>query len=275
MANGNACCGVRPFGAGGGPLGGYQGSGGGGGVSGGGSSTGIVERVANAIDDAVHNEGQGSDGRGGSAGASGGYVGSGGQVIDFPMVNPFKPIIRTRSPFPGINADGRFPNKQLQTVAAGIPSVRDVTNFNYSVKTFNTRGTEDTKLPGDTDLENFGGLGGFGFNFEQQGVSLPGSGSNLQAILNAITTGLATVPAIISARKKQPYYDPNAGQYPQSGAYGQPGYGQAGANVGSQVGGAVGNVGDTLGNIVAQHPYLVLAGGAALVLLFMSPPRRR
>jgi hypothetical protein len=223
----------------------------GGGVIGGGApGVGVVNKLAAALDAAVH--GDGSGGASGSASGNGG-----GRIIQFPLVNPYRPLKAVRSPISGLNA---------------FPKVSDIVNFGYRVDraaVFNNRGV-------DTNDQLPEGSESLGFTFQEypDGVSLPSSGpSNLQLILDTIAR---TLPATISAAKKQPYYDPAARGYSQTGYETGGAYpGQAGGQIGSQVGGAVGNVGDTLGNIVAQHPYLVLAGGAALVLLFMSPPRRR
>lgn len=258
MANDNGCCALALPGIGGGSFNvpGVDGSGGGAGSGG-----DIVDRIAQAVDAAIHG-GEISSARNSNGSATGSR--GGGNVIEFPMVDPYLPIRKTRVPVAGLNA---------------FPRVADIANFSYRTRVFNARGDEDT---GDEGMSGLGFTwGDFGNVLPNPqttmeyptGISLPSTGpSNLQLILDAISR---TLPATISAAKKQPYYDPaqsslyNA-QIAQAGYYGQPG-----SNIGSQLGGAVGNIGDTFGNIVAQHPFLVLAGGAALILLFMSPPKRR
>jgi len=56
----------------------------------------------------------------------------------------------------------------------------------------------------------------------------------------------------------------------------QPNYQGTGpvSDIGATAGGALGNLGDSLGQIVYQHPYLTIGAGFALVLLFMTPPSR-
>jgi hypothetical protein len=173
------------------------------------------------------------------------------------MVDPFKPVVQTRSPVTALTA---FPNR-----------------FTYKVPA--VPGAE----PDDEQSSLDGGFSGLGFIAPEgdgwpTGIALPSGPSKLQTILGTIQ---ATLPATIGALRASPTniypggyqnpYAPGAGQ-----VYGTGGVtGGAVANVGQQVGGAVGNIGDTFGNIVAQHPYLILAAGAAAVLLFMSPPRRR
>jgi hypothetical protein len=46
------------------------------------------------------------------------------------------------------------------------------------------------------------------------------------------------------------------------------------SDIGATAGGALGNLGDSLGQIVYQHPYLTIGAGFALVLLFMPSPSR-
>ena len=257
--NGSTCCAEALGGAGlsitGVKLPGAPGTSGGV-LPGGAPGTGVLDKIAAAFDAAVH--GTGVSSRAGVGGASGG-----GNVIDFPMVNPYRPIIKTRSPIAGLNA---FPSPVTNF------SQRKTSNFYKRDVMFNAAGERDADADGMPDGATSLGFFDPGENIPA-GVSLPSGPSNLSVILGAITQGLATVPAIISARKKQPYYDPSAGQY---GQYGQGGVTGGGvADIGARTGAAVGNLGDTFGQIVAQHPYLILAGGAALVLLFMSPPRRR
>lgn len=182
-----------------------------------------------------------------------------GREVPFPMVSPFSPVARAGAPVTGLTA---FPmqrplgKRYYGLGKLGWPELSTVPGWSLPT-------TPNTTING-------------------QGVSLPGSPSTLQTILNSINAGLATIPAIISANRSQPYYNPSqiAGQ-PAQTLYGQPLAGSAalpgsaGASIGSQAGAAVGNIGDTIGQIVAQHPYLVLGGGLAVVLLMMKPPSRR
>jgi hypothetical protein len=208
------------------------------------TAKGLLAKIGEAIDNAIH----GGDG---SAGAQAGSAGGSGLVnnlnpVPFPMVNPFRPLVQTRDPIPALTA---FPNR-----------------FTYKVPA--VPGAE----PDDEQSSLDGGFSG------PTGISLPSGPSKLQTILGTIQ---ATLPATIGALRAQPAnifpgqtYNPYASN--AGGAYPGQGVTQGGvANIGAQAGAAVGNLGDTFGNIVAQHPYLILAGGAALVLLFMSPPRRR
>jgi len=231
------------------------------GASGSAGSGGVLDRIARALDVGIHGGDSGANvnasSRSSGSRNAAGSAGGGAQVIDFPVTNPYRPLLKTRVPVAGLNA---------------FPRVNDIVNVGYSVKTFNARGDADEPLPPDTQSLGFLDPG----STLPSGIGLPQQGpSNLQLILGTIAS---TLPATISAIKKQPYYAPGTGVN-----YGQPGYALPGvttgqqpiANVGGQVGAAVGNIGDTFTNIVAQHPYLVLAAGAALVLMFMQPPRRR
>ncbi len=219
------------------------------------TARGLLQQIGEALDNAIHGGDGGAISRQERSGGNRGFQ-SRSNPIPFPMVNPFKPVVETRSPVTALTA---FPNR-----------------FTYKVK------SEDGREPDDEQSS----LDGLGFNpfdpgqggwsGENSGISLPGSGSKLQTVLGTIQ---ATLPATIAAFRASPQniypgssYNPYA---PSAQQYGQGATGGAVADVGAQAGAAVGNVGDTIGNIVAQHPYLVLAGGAALVLLFMSPPRRR
>lgn len=221
---------------------------------------GILEAIGAAIDKAIHGGDSGTLLQFPSVGQS--QIPRGANEINFPMVNPFKPVVATRSPVTGLNA---FP-KHLRVVPQA----------------------DDGSEPDDeqSSLSGLGSLDGLGYTWADFGAALKppsldfASGpSKLQTIVGAIQT---TLPATIQALRAQPSniypyspYTSNAG-----GAY--PGYteypqqqGGAATDVGQRVGGAVGGVGDTLGSIVRDHPYLVLAGVAGAVLLFMSPPRRR
>lgn len=207
---------------------------------------GIAQTVAAAVDNAVH---------GGDSGYASGVTGAGGggmirpsapsgaQVIAFPMVNPYKPAVQTGVPIPGLTAPPRY-TRIVRTLPDAIP---------------------DDQI----------GMSGLGLAPFDEGV-YASNPTKLQTILGTIQ---ATLPATIQALRAQPaniypgsMYNPYAtnagGMYP--GSTGTPG-----ADIGASAGAAVGNVGDTIGGIVARHPYLVLAGGAALLLLFMNPPRRR
>ncbi len=236
---------------------------------------GLIKRIEDALTAAIHGGDSVSGAGGGSANDSG--IAQGGSVIDFPMINPYSPIKATGSPVTGINAYP-WPQSNLQPARNKRVSkiiFKEVSQPGIRISNFNTRGNEDAPsgMPGEVGSESLG----FAFEEYPNGVSLPSSGpSNLQSILSTIAT---TLPATISALKKQPYYNPAQGQQAIYGQqpYGvQPGVTQGGiANIGAQTGAAVGNLGDAFSNIVATHPYLILAGGAALLLLFMKPPSRR
>lgn len=225
----------------------------------------ILDRISQALDAAIH---------GGDSGASAGSgAGSGdynlassyqANVIPFPMKNPYQPVGDAKVPASGFTA---WPAKRLQ------PRER-------LLKSVNTAKDLDNRMPKpEDDFEGLGFLDPGGIYAPgSPGVvgSLPGP-STLQTIIGGIAT---TLPATIQAIRANPSniypgnvygpYSANAGgMYPGTIQTG------AGANIGAQTGAAVGNIGDTLGNIVAQHPYLVLGGVAAAILLFMNPPRRR
>ena len=214
------------------------------------TAKGLLQQIGQALDNAIH---------GGDSAAIGVQSGGGSNAlprsnaVEFPMVNPFRPVVKTDSPVTALTA---WPRR-----------------FTYKVPA----------VPGaepDDEQSSFDGLGFIAPDSGDwpTGIALPSGPSKLQAILGTIQ---ATLPAAIGALRAAP-----SNIYPGQGGYQNPyapgagqiyGTGNVGpvANVGAQAGAAVGNLGDTFGNIVAQHPYLILAGGAALVLLFMSPPRRR
>lgn len=165
-----------------------------------------------------------------------------GRTVPFPMIDPFAPAINTGTRFPRVT----------------------------------------TQRPGRKYYGLNGGMGLFDppDTVTSQGVTLPGT-STLDRIFADIRGILPSIPAIISASKSQPYYNPaQLTAQQQQTLYGVPlsqgQYSTAGiTSVGAQTGAALGNLGDTFGAIVAQHPYLTLGVGAALVLWFMNPPRRR
>jgi len=221
---------------------------------------GLLERVGAALDRAIH----GGDASSASGPSLSQYAPGavsrwrqGGNIVQFPMVNPFKPIVKTGSPVTALTA---WPKR-----------------FTYEVP----------PDPAGTPDDEQGGLSGLGdaalgaawdeFDPGYPSYSLPSSPSKLQTVLGTIQ---ATLPATIQALRAQPaniypgqVYNPYAsnagGYYPGQQRNG------AGADIGASAGAAVGNVGDTVSGIVARHPFLVMGGGLALLLLFMNPPRRR
>ena len=190
-----------------------------------------------------------------------------GRDVAFPMDDPFGPVNKARIPVPGLN---RFPGR------------------------YNRMGRRYYGLKGGAGLRNSSRFRGMGLlppminvDFGSGALSTPpfnpqeddGGGGGFESIINSIRGLLPSVPAIISAARGKPYYNPAQLQQQQT-VYGQPVYtsaqtGQAGASIGAQTGAAVGNIGDTIGNIVAQHPYLTLAAVGGAILLFMRPPGRR
>lgn len=236
------------------------GSGRGGRPSRSGAGGGILQKLADAVQDAVH---PGSVTDAASYPGGGMMPQSGAQVIPFPVISPYRPLTATRVPVTGLIA---FPHSGYY--------------FNGEpIMDFNGQNENDNTRPGKENLADSWGFSGLGFTEgPQTGYSLPSSPSKLQTILGAITTAL---PTTISALKSQPYYNPNTAQTmiyggPQGSTQPLgPGLGGAGADIGSQAGAAVGGIGDSIANIVNQHPLLILAGGAALLLLFMKPPSRR
>ena len=213
---------------------------------GGGAPRGLLERVGAALDQAIH----GGDSSVQGAGAGSG--GSGSNIIPFPMVNAYKPAIQSRAPISGLTA---FP--------VGVRVVPD-------------ESAQTTGIPDDE--QGFSGLGGLGLGPFDAGAfdeyPTVSSGGKLQTVIGGIA---AILPATIQAIRANPsniyptqVYNP----YNTAGSV-YPGQQGAGADIGARTGAAVGNIGDTFSNIVTQHPLLVLGAGAALLLLFMNPPRRR
>lgn len=207
-----------------------------------GARNGLLDTISRAIDNAIHggNSGFVNSGSGGASGSGG--SGNGDNVVPFPMVNPFKPVVQTRVPIPGLTAR---PKHVYEVAPDGS---------------------------GTPDDEQFAGFGSLGFSWSDfqmikpSDLSLDSGPSKLQTILGTVQ---ATLPATIQALRANPN-----NLYP--GASYNPVYQQgAGADIGATAGAAAGNVADSIGGIVARHPYLVLAAGAAAVLLFMNPPRRR
>jgi hypothetical protein len=214
---------------------------------GGGGKGGLLERVGAALDQAIH----GGDSLNLNSGGGAGGTRSGSNVVPFPMVNAYKPFVNAGAPISGLTA---FP----RTVRVA-PAVND--------------GTEP-----EDEQSSFNGLSGLGFGLgdDGEGIQLPHP-TKLQTVLGALQT---IVPATIQSIRANP-----ANLYPGNGSVYNP-YATGGSNypgqqggavsdVGQRVGGAVGGFGDTIGAIVRDHPYLVLAGGGALALWFLNPPRRR
>lgn len=177
------------------------------------------------------------------------------RTVPFPMVNPFKPALETGTAFP--NAMIARPGRRYYGLGAGM-------------------GLEAPIFPATHESGHVEGV------IREQGVSLPGSGGSLaERILASIRGILPGIPAIISAARAQPYYNPAQLGQGQQTVYGVPVQGSdyrtgaAGTSIGAQTGAALGNLGDTFGAIVAEHPYLVMAAGAAVVLWLTKPPGRR
>lgn len=248
---------------------------------------GVAAKVEQALQAALHGaQSVSGDGGRGYGGAS--MIGMGAQVIPFPMVDPYSPIRRAgRPPVPGYTA---FPAPEVNIQPNRNRRVarivyREVSEPGRRVSHFNTRGDEPVGAPAvDRDISGFGDL------TEQipSGISLEdpsfnGLGSlgetKLQTILGTIAT---TLPATVSAFKGKPYY-PAQNLYGQGGQAGYTEYpqgavpvsGRAAEDVGAGVGRAADTLGDTVSRFVSEHPYLVIGGGAAIVLLFMNPPKRR
>lgn len=207
----------------------------------------LLQRIGAALDQAIH----GGASRGSFARRANVIpFRNGFNPVPFPMVNPFKPVVKTRSPVTALN---RFPDRFTYSVPAGDGEPDDEQNsFNgFGALTFDSPASQ----------------AGFAELF---GSSSP---SKLQTIVGGIAT---TLPATIQAFRASPQNIYPASGYGLYGSnVGGPYPNQAGADIGASAGAAVGNVGDTIGGIVARHPYLVLAGVGAAILLFMNPPRRR
>lgn len=237
------------------------------------AGAGFLQKLEDALQAAVHSDGSGNYSSGANSG--GGSLG-GAQVIDFPMVDPYKPLRRAGRPkIAGYNA---FPAPvvNVQPYLSRPGMLADVSRpGGVRRSAFNARGDDKSaSLPPGSESLGFVDNSSDLFH-TSEGIRLPtysAGPTKLQSIIGGIA---ATLPATVAAFRASPQ-NLNLQQYQpyQAGVY-QGGAGGAGADIGAQTGAAVGNVGDTISNIVAQHPYLVLAGGAALVLLFMSPPRRR
>lgn len=239
------------------------------------SPGGLLSQIGQALDQAIHG-GDGNAARTLIDSAARTYSG-GASVVPFPMVNPYKPVVTAGIPVSGMTAwPKRFPYKVADT--GGSEPDDEQSSF-------------DGLSGGATGLSLGDGNTGLGAAVDEIGLPPPvpvyrSSGSTLQTILGTIQ---ATLPATIQAFRAQPSnifpgttynpYTTNAGgNYPGSqqapeGYY----YDERGSlrKVGSAVGGAVGSVGQSLMDFVRTNPLLVLGGGAALVLLFMNPPRRR
>lgn len=210
----------------------------------------FLEQLEQVIQEAVHPDSAIVSSGASRAGTSS-FPSSGSNVIPFPVVSPYRPITQTRSPVAGLNA---FPKSGYY--------------FNGEpVNEFNVQGDEDSEVPG---YESLSGLGSFGMKWE--------------GVIGQITQ---TVPGVISAFKGNQYYDPSQNMNPQlqqtlqqyshapapEGYY----YDQSGAlqRLGASVGAGAGNIAQGLSDFVTENPLIVLAGGAALFLLFMKPPSRR
>lgn len=231
-----------------------------------GAGGGFMQRVTDAIQNAVHpDSGPGVGGDGYNVDGGGSYASS-AQVVPFPVVSPYRPLTATRVPIEGLTA---FPKSGYY--------------FNGEpVSDFNVEGDDpnENMPPGFETLQGFpdpGANAPVGIGLSQENYSP--LGMKWEGVIGQIVQG---VPGIISAGKSQPYYDPSQSSNPQlfpQQVYGEGvgvvGPGGAGANIGSQAGAAVGNIGDTISNIVSQNPLLVLGLGAAALLLFMRPPGRR
>lgn len=226
------------------------------------SPGGLLSQIGQALDQAIHG-GDNATAQRLIDSAARTYSG-GANVIPFPMVNPFKPVLKARVPVSGLN---RWPNR-----------------FTYKVE------TAPAGVEPDDEQSSFDGLSGLGYTWGDFGpalqnpldYSLNSGPSKLQTVLGTIQ---ATLPATIQALRANPqniYPSTSLNPYTavttqqQSAPEGYY-YDQTGSlrKVGSAVGGAVGSVGQSLMDFVRTNPLLVLGGGAALVLLFMNPPRRR
>lgn len=238
------------------------------------SPGGLLQQVGQALDQAIHG-GDSAAMQNITDSAARTYSG-GANVIPFPMVNPFKPVLTARVPVSGLN---QWPNRFTYNVPAGEGEPDD----------------EQSSFNGLNGLSLADGNMGLGSAVDEIGLPPPvpiyhpssSGGSTLQTILGTIQ---AVLPATIQSFRAAPSnifpgtsynpYTTNAGgsypgtsqQAPPEGYY----YDERGSlrKVGSAVGGAVGSVGQSLMDFVRTNPLLVLGGGAALFLLFMNPPRR-
>ncbi len=220
------------------------------------SPGGLLAQIGEAFNQAVH---------GGDSGAqqlinSAARTYSGGvNVVPFPMVNPFKPVLATGAPVTALN---RFPNRftrQVENTSGGEPD------------------DEQSSLDGLGAIEDIIGPPPLPPIYVPRTSSGP---STLQTILGTIQ---GTLPAAIQSLRAQPSnifpgtsYNPYTTNYPGATYPGSvPTTTGPAAGVGAGVGSAVDTLGGTITRFVAEHPYIVIAGGAALFLLFMNPPRRR
>ncbi len=233
-------------------------------------ATGAIARIENALQQAIHPDGPLRPGDYARNVPGGGMFPSvGSNVIPFPVVSPYRPLTKPRSPITGLTA---FPKSGYYF--NGEP----VNDFNapdeYPDRTF----TKD-EVPG------YESLGFVDPHQSPTGIALPdqetgGAFTGLGGWPTIIGNITSTIPGIISAAKGQPYYDPRQQQTGGPLTYEGPGSapintGGAAADIGARAGSAVGGIGDTISDIVTQHPYVVIAAGAALLLLFMKPPSRR
>jgi hypothetical protein len=196
-----------------------------------------------------------------------------GREVPFPMHDPYGPVNKAGVPVPGYN---EWPPRA---------NVMGKTFYGLSGQAAALRQkraqSEDRGLSGFSIFDGGGAFSDTGFlpGTPGLGSGLPGGGGSSiwQSILSTIQS---TLPATISAIKKQPYYPPGYGiQQPGGGVvYGADGSivstGSAAAS-GAQLGAGLANVGNSLSSFVAANPLLVLGGAVALFLLFKEPPRRR
>lgn len=240
-----------------------------------------VPALVRAISQAVNNKPGSTPGGSGNGNGNGATVfatAADGRVVILPaargrelpvaMVNPYGPIRDTGSPVAGINAPYGHLRDQRQYGFAGF----EVVDFSGAKAFQPLAGWQEAIEEAARNAADATRPRVVGSRIETSPSPSP---SRLEMILRTIQT---TLPATISAVRKQPYYDPAASLSSQT-VYGQQlpysATAGAGSDIGAQAGGALGNIGDTFGRIVAEHPYLTLAAGAALVLLFIQPPRRR
>lgn len=219
------------------------------------SPGGLLSQVGQALNQAIH---------GGDSLAAQQFINSaarsisgGGNVVPFPVVNPFKPVLQSGAPVTGLN---RFPNRFTRTVESTGSEPDD----------------EQSSLDGLGAIEDIIGPAPL------PPIYVPRSSgpSTLQTILGTIQ---GTLPATIQAIRAQPSnifpgttYNPYTTNYPGAVYPGSvPATTGPAAGVGAGVGSAVDTLGGTISRFVVEHPYLVIGGGAALFLLFMNPPRRR